>query len=298
MTQSTNANIQDQANTPNWKSKSQPLPGITHAVSDLSRRPKLVFTILGTVVALVAVVSLFSAKKEEKESKARNELYGAKKTLDSELKSLATSEAKTRPMSATLQESIKAAAKAPTKAPTDPKAPKPDAAAMEKENQERHVAEILDEMAFEKMDVDAKLPGGVKALAQVHQDYSGSTAGFEAALTLGNLYFAHEAYEKAVPWFEKAVKSAPHGMDKTLSQSALGYALENTGNKAAATAVFEEAMNSAQGAPKAELLLTVARLKAGAGDGARAKNLYDAVIKDFAGTEYAKKAEEKKAQLK
>jgi len=302
MTQSTNANIQDQANTPNWRSKDQPLPGITHAVSDLSRRPKLVFTILGTVVAMVAVVSLFSSKKEQTEAKARNELYLAKKKLDAELKDLATAETKIRPMSATLQESIKAAAKVPPVDPkADPKAPKPaapDEKALEKERTERHVAEIMEDMMFEKMDVDAKLSAGTKALAQVHQTYAGTSAGFDAALTLGNLYFSHEAYEKAVPWFEKAAQKAPHAMDKILAQTALGYALENSGNKNAAVSTFEAAMNSAQGAPKAELLLTVARLKAATGDTARAKNLYDAVIKDFAGTEYEKKAEEKKAQLK
>jgi tetratricopeptide (TPR) repeat protein len=155
--------------------------------------------------------------------------------------------------------------------------------------------------ATEKFDVDARMPGTVKAYRDLVAQFPSQPAGFEARVILGGLYLTHGQPAKAIPLFEDASRAAPSSLEKAIALSALGYSQEALGNQSAeALASFEKALSAAgkeNTALRGDVLLSIGRVHAGARDTAKARQAYQRVISELPGTEYAKAAELAQLQL-
>jgi tetratricopeptide (TPR) repeat protein len=229
----------------------------------------------GAAVLLVVlgVAAFFTSQRQNRAEEAKNALYLAQKNQEKELRAFAEAQVpQTKP--APTAKNAKEAPKAPS-APADP-----------------------GRVAFAKFDVDARLPETVKQLQKVVQDFDGTRAAHEARLSLGGLYVDHGEAAKALPWFEKAVSSAPNTTERAFALNALGFAQEGAGKFTDAFTSFEKALN-AGGAEnlKGDLLLNMARVQAAAGDAAKARGVYDRIISEMPDTEYARTAEQLKTQL-
>ena len=147
------------------------------------------------------------------------------------------------------------------------------------------------------MDVDTHYPEAVKKLKAVDQDFTKTRPAFEARLKLGNLYFNHGNFEKALPWFQKAVDTAPAKLEKALALSAVGYTYENLGKGNTAIQSFQKAIDLGESSVKGELLIAIARCYEEIHDTAKARSTYDQILSELPNTEYAKNAEVYKSQL-
>lgn len=160
------------------------------------------------------------------------------------------------------------------------------------------VAKAVVSPSIEKsVDVEQKFPETLKKLLQTEKDFSRTRAGFEARLKLGDLYYHYNQYNKALPWYQKAVDSAPANFEKAVALASLGYTYENLGNSSEAIQTYQKALNLGEGSLKGDLLLGVARGHEAAHDNAKARSIYDQILADLPNTEFAKSAEIYKAQL-
>jgi tetratricopeptide (TPR) repeat protein len=231
-----------------------------------AKRTRLMLGILAVVVALSALGALFLNRQAAQSSAASNALYLAQKSVDADLKAAS-------------------AALPPVTAPSGAKAPAtpdPDAA------------------VFKKLDVDAKFADSLKKLHAVAEQYPGTRAAFEANLQVGDLYFNHGEAPKAVEWYQKALGGAPDKLAKVFALSALGYANEGAGKFSEALASFQKAMDLGEvsSGVKGDVMLGVARSYEEMGDTAKARAMYDQIISQQPGTEFAKTAESDRALLK
>lgn len=237
--------------------------------------------LIGAVVGLIAlgvIVGLWMNRIDAKTEASRNALYLAEKTMGTELKALA--------------EKVK-----PPVAPTQKKSKNQD----KDKNPEADLAlqsAQWEAAATQKLDVDANFPEAVKKLKAVETDFGKTRAAHEARLKLGNLYYNHGEYAKAVAWYEKAVSSAPGNFEKTLALSALGYTYENLGKPSEAVQTYQKAVNLGEGGLKGDLLLGMARSYEALHDTAKARSTYDQILSELSGTDYAKSAEVYKSWLK
>lgn len=150
---------------------------------------------------------------------------------------------------------------------------------------------------FQKLDVDSKFPETVKKLKEVETQYGSTRAGFQARLHLGDLYYRHSDFSKALGWYQKAVDSAPNGFEKALALSGLGYTHENLNQTSEAIQTYQKALNMGEASVKGDLLLALGRSYEAAHDTTKAQSTYDQILKDLPNTEYAKSAELYKTQL-
>lgn len=144
---------------------------------------------------------------------------------------------------------------------------------------------------FKKLDVDASFPETVKKLKKVDSEHGNTRPAYEARMKLGNLYYDHGDFEKSIPWYEKALNSAPGKFEKAQTLSALGYASENLGKGNAALQSYQKALDLGEASLKGDLLLAMARCYELTHDSAKAKSTYDRIIADLPNTDYAKTAE-------
>jgi TolA-binding protein len=250
---------------------------ISRFFDDLAKNSRAVLAVLGVLLAIGVAGTLYANKRETMSDEARNALFEARDSLSKELTAYAST---LPPLPA--EPSPAASAKGRTAKAEKPAAPTPRTA---------------DSVRFEKLDVDAKLAESVKRLQTVANQYSGTRAGFEAEMTLAGLYADHGEGGKAVPWFEKAVSSAPSGNEKALALYGLGYSQEIAGKPADAVATFEKTLKQGDSGLKGEILLAIARNQELARNNAQAKATYDQILSQLPNTEYARTAEVLRGQL-
>lgn len=148
-------------------------------------------------------------------------------------------------------------------------------------------------------DVDRQLSKTVAALQKVTASFSGTSIAWEAQFKLADLYFKYEALSgKAAKAFEAATKTSATSREKLFALYSLAYAYEKQGKIDDAIKHLDQASGLAQPYLNAEILLSRARLLVRAGKTSEARKLYEQVSKDFANTDFARKADEWKSMSK
>jgi tetratricopeptide (TPR) repeat protein len=238
----------------------------------------------GVAVAVVLLVGigvaggLMANRHQGKSEEGKNALFLAQKAYEAELKSVA-------------------GVKAPAPA-AESKDPKAQAEAQKAQRaQEEASAKKLDDVAYQKLDVDAKFPESVKKYNDVIHQYAGTRAAHEARMALGTLYFNHGDPAKATPLFEAATGSASGSFEKSLALQSWGYALENSAKHAEAVSAYEKALNLGEAGIKGDLMLAIARCQEAMHDAAKARSTYDQILTQLPNTDAAKTAEALKAKL-
>ncbi len=153
-------------------------------------------------------------------------------------------------------------------------------------------------LEFKKLDVDAKIPEGVKLLKEVAKQAHGTRVGFEANVTLGDLYFDHGNPAQATDLYKTASEMAPSAFDKTLALAALAGAYENAGKNPEAVQAFDQALLQGEASLKGDLLLGKARALSASSDTQQARAVYDQILSQLPNSAEARTAEQLKALLK
>lgn len=244
------------------------LAALSRFFNGLAKNLNLMTGLLIGLLGLGLLTAFFMNRMDTKSEAAQNALFLAEKTLETELKALAPPEQKPKTP--------------PKLISKDQPATPTDSTAL---------------LAYKKMDVDAQLPHATKELKAVEQNFSRTRAAFEARLKLGDLYFNHGEFSKALPWYDKALDSAPGNLEKVLTLSSLGYVKENLGQPAEAIQIYQKAINLGEGSLKGDLLMGIARGYEAVHDLAKARSTYDQILFDLPSTEYAKSAELFKSQI-
>lgn len=241
----------------------------------LAARPmSIVWALLALILIGVGVVAVMN-QREARAQAGNNLLYQAQKSIEDESKAL---------IPVTSDKTKGDEAKKNEKAPDESAKTEASLAAL----------------TYRKLDVDAKYPNSVKKLKAVIDQYTGTRAGFEAAMILGTLYNNHGDPAKAVSWFMQANATARAHLDQVMSMASLGYALEGAGKYAEAADSLQKAITlvaTDQTTVKADFLLALARNQELMGDKAKARASYDLLISQSPNTDQARSAELLKAQL-
>ena len=137
------------------------LSSVTGVFQGLSDHNRIILSIVGALIMIGSATAFFINRNEHQNRNARDALYLAEKSLETESKDL----------------------------------------------------------SFKKVDVDVRFAESVKKLKAVDQDFSRTRPAYEARVKLGNLYFNHGDFEKALPWFQKAADTAPEKLAKALAKS-------------------------------------------------------------------------------
>lgn len=229
-------------------------------IDRLAGNSRALITLVILFVGISAAGAFLMSRREARSDLAKNALFIAEKSMDRELKALMPVPPK-------------------TKASPPPLPPNSDL------------------YLYKKLDVEAKFPESIKKLKAIDADFGSARAAFEARLALGDLYFDHGEPAKAIPWYEKAVNSAPATFEKVLALSAVGYAYENSGRPKDAIQFFEKAISYGEASVKGDLLLALARSYELLHDTGKARNIYEQIQSQLPNTEYAKAAQAFKALL-
>ena len=219
---------------------------------------------VGVLLGIAVAIALFFQHRDAQAKIGRNALFSAHRTLESELKALVPP--------------------APPAANKGEKAPPPPG---------------LESVYFQKLDVDSKFPETVKKLKGIVEQFGSSRAGFDAAVTLADLYFNHGENAKSETWYSKAlVLGPPNTFEKAVVLSSLGYVQENSGKLDNAISFFDQAFKLGEASLKGDLLMALARCYEAMHNTVKARSAYEQILTDLPNTEYAKTAELLKAQLK
>jgi tetratricopeptide (TPR) repeat protein len=144
--------------------------------------------------------------------------------------------------------------------------------------------------------VEQQLAESVAKLRDVQTQHGSSLVGWEARFRLASLYLKYGPRSgKAASLFDEASRNAPSAREKVFSLYSLAYALEAQGKFDEAAQKLDEAYQLEQPYLKAEIGLSRARILARAGKGPEADQAYDQVSRDFANTDWGRKAEQLKA---
>lgn len=253
----------------------------------LAQHSKAALIALIIVISTSIVAAFLINHYDTRAEAARNALYSAEKSLESELKALALIEAP----------SDKGVDKTKVQSKTKISKKVNETDEEQSEQQLESSEKFIQMLLYKNLNVDEKFPGSVRKFKEVDQTYGGTRLGFEARLKLGNLYFDHGNFSQALPWYEKAFKTAPANFEKVVSLSAMGYTYEGMGKHSEAIEYFQKALNLGEGSFKGDLLFGIARSYEGIHDSAKARSTYDQILAEFPGTDLAKKAEVLKSQL-
>ena len=251
--------------------KLDPLTGSLRSFwGKLSKSSNLVGSIAVSLVLIGIASGLYVSRRDSKASAARNALFEASKVLNEEMKSLENLEA------------TQAMAQATAKATSVPS---------------KETAKPAEAVAVKKLDVDKQLAKSAALFKVVDSNFGNTRAAFEARFELAELYFNHGEFKKALPWYEKALDSAPNNFEKASILSALGYTQENLGDFKEAIRFFNKALDLGEGSLKGDLLLGIARSYESLHDVANARSTYDKILSQLPGTEHAKSADLLKTQI-
>lgn len=153
-----------------------------------------------------------------------------------------------------------------------------------------------EDLAFLNLDVSTSFKPSIQELEELTKKYAGTRAAGDAALKLGDLFFSHGNYEKALDYFKRAAESSS-GFDRASSLVSVGYCLENLGKSAEALEAFEKSLRMGEASLKPDILLSIARIHGTSKNIDKARSTYDQILKEFPNTEYSKSAELFKASL-
>lgn len=231
---------------------------LTRFFSGISSQTGLLLILLGGLLGLGIGGVFYMNHLNHLSNSARNALFQAEKTMESEIKGLATRET-------------------PSKKLTP----------------EAHIETVT----FKKLDVDQNFPETIKKFHEIDSNYGKTRSGFEARLKIGNLYYDHGNYSKALIWFEKSAKTAPSNFEKAAAYSAIGYAEESLNNPSEALQVFQKGLNLGEGSFKGNFLLGLARNYEAMHNSAEARSTYARILNELPNTECSKSAEIFKAQV-
>jgi len=143
------------------------------------------------------------------------------------------------------------------------------------------------------VDVDRQLAETVSAFKKVSQGFSGQAAAWEAGFQLAELYSKYEPRSgKAVPAYQAIYEAAPTPREKVFALYSLAYAYEKQGKFDEAIQKLDQAIGLGQPTLKAELALSRARLLARSGKSAEALKAFEQISKDYANTEFSRKADQ------
>ena len=152
------------------------------------------------------------------------------------------------------------------------------------------------EAFYEATRAEAGSDAAVAAYQKVAQSWPGTHAAWDALMALGDLEAKKDPKgAKASEWFEKADAQASDARDKLIARYSAAYSREAEGKLELALAHVESAQRLGLPHLKGELALARARLLDRLGKKDEAVQAYDAILKDFAGTETARTAEGWKA---
>lgn len=237
---------------------------------------------------ILGLIGAFAVNHWDSRTEAgKTALFLAQKSLETELKAIADSS--TVPADAMKLSAAKAKNTIGKDQVTDTAAEKAAAAAAS--------AAAIEAATYKKLDVDAQFPETLKKLKALEQDYGKTRPAFDARLKLGDLYFQHGAFDKALPWYKKAAETAPGHFEKTLALSSLAYLNENAGKLNEAIQSYQQAIDIGEVSLKGDLLLGLARCYEAIHDSAKARSIYDKIITDLPNSEFAKSAELYKGML-
>lgn len=136
----------------------------------------------------------------------------------------------------------------------------------------------------------------LQALEKAGLEHPGTAAAGEALILLGEAQSAKDPSGAAAgAWFQKADQQARSNRDRLFARYALAFAQERGGKLAEAIATLESAQKLGEPLLKAELALARARMLQRAGRSAEAQQAYEAIARDFAGSEASRMAEQWKA---
>lgn len=137
-------------------------------------------------------------------------------------------------------------------------------------------------------DIAAKKYSEVGAkFADLAKKYSGTPAGFEAALSAADMYVEAKQYDQAIQQYSLAVDQATDGFTKTLALYNRGVAQENSGKLQDALQSFDQAVKVTSGdSLKPELMMAQARAYESLGDAKKAVELYRSIQDKFAAKPY------------
>ena len=233
--------------------------------------------ILGGAIMLGSIGAFFYSRMETESHRGRTALYLAEKAYEAELKAITP--------------------QTPEKS-TGPTGKSSDATKGKETDQAKADAEKpVVSVEYKKLDVEAVFPETIQKLKALEEKYGKSRPAYEARLKLGNLYFNHGNYEKALPWYQKAVDTSASKFDKSLALSLVGYAYENLGKGTSAIESFQKAIDLGEKSLRGDLLMAIARCYETVNDVAKARSTYDRILSDLPNTEYAKNAELYKTRL-
>jgi TolA-binding protein len=251
------------------------LTATTGIFDSIAKNTRMLMIALAGIVAVIALGSYIHSRNESRSLAANNAMFLAEKSLEKEMKALAKANAPAAAPKLTAADSKNDKNAKPAEAEPD-----------------------VEAVLFKKVDVDTQFPEAVSKLKEIAENFKGTRSAFEAQLTLGRLYFDHQQSEKALPWLIHALGSAPNSNEKMIAQLAVGHVQESLGKYDDAARDYEAVVKaSPQGTLKADVLLSLARTQELLHDSEKAKGLYDQIITQMPGTEYAKTAELLKAQL-
>lgn len=245
---------------------------VRSAFDSFAKNTRMVWVILGACVVVATAIALLINRNEAKHQAASNAYFLAQKGLENGLKEIAK---KRFPVSISSTTDVSLAAK----------------------SEAAELAASLEKVLFLKFDVNAELGPQVAALQKIARDNESTRPGFDANLTLGDLYFDHGQPALSLPFYEKAALKAPNSMDRVLALKGLSAAQEATGKYADAIATLERALQAGEGYLRGELLLSMARCYELSGETAKARAKYDEILAQLPNTESAQNAEAAKAAL-
>jgi tetratricopeptide (TPR) repeat protein len=143
-----------------------------------------------------------------------------------------------------------------------------------------------------KLDVKKSYPQATEALEKVATQYSKTRSGYEARITLGNLFFDHGQPGEAAKQYEQASEAAPTEIERNLALNTQGTALENNGQCTDAIRVWEKALRTAdKELPRGDIYLGIARCQETLKDTQGARSTYERIITELPGTYHAQTAQ-------
>jgi tetratricopeptide (TPR) repeat protein len=143
---------------------------------------------------------------------------------------------------------------------------------------------------------EGKITQELSALQKSLESFSNSKAAVEIRLLLGDLYFERKQFEKALPFYTEAEKSAPSAW-VLQAQISKAYTLESLKKWPEAIKVQLQIFAVKDSAFRADAAMALARLNAAAGDTTKAKEYLSIVEREFPNTPVAKTAQIQKRQL-
>lgn len=133
---------------------------------------------------------------------------------------------------------------------------------------------------------------------RISVEYPSSRAAEHAILQMGNILFELGRYQEALAAYQRYLEQYPHGSAVFLAGLGRAYAMEAQGLYREAASIFQSLADRHRGhALTIEALMGLGRSLTLAEETAKATEVYRRVVKEYAATGWARRAEEQLALL-